>query len=361
VLASGSRHSNGTRHADNPDPYLFEPKPSFGFYLDKDWLWKLTAVAGVGIDLTNESSFYDWPFMVVKWPDMGTLSTEDTTNIIDFLARKLEANEAVEIACIGGHGRTGCLLAMMRVKIGGMGAKEAIESLRKDYCEDAVESKGQVEAIYKVAGEKYVEDDAPAPAKVWGGGWGSYNVSKDCENCDHSNWSHERVMEKFKDDPEVRQGRRACAWKKFNDGDDWDCACNKWVEKKSKPKNAAAAKAKATNSTSTSSFQGKSRQSQFEELAGSQQDGAAFQRELAGIGKDEYSMPTQEELDDETKLWQYLCRDFGGDMCACYHMRADHPSRSDPCNLCSCSQWELSYQDGDGFTQDVGSMEGGMT
>ncbi len=359
VLASGSRHESSTRKKMGPDAYLAKPTPSFGFYLDGGWLWKLTGIAGIGIGLTNESSYYDWPFMVIKWPDMGTLEDDDMTNILSYLKGKLEAKESIEIGCIGGHGRTGTLLAMLRVYIGGMGAKESIESIRKDYCDHAVESKKQVEAIYKVAGEKYDENTAPDGAKIWYGGF-SYSPSIDCDSCGHTDWSHERVASLFADNPEVKSGERGCAFKKFNDGDEWGCPCKGFVDP---PKKAMKGPIK---------YAASSRQAQFSELAASQdgsnaldnateQDLEAFQKEIASVGKDagDYLMPTQEELDDETKLWDFLCRDYGGDLCSCYHMRADHPAKNSKCNLCGCVRWELGWhQENDGeWTNDTADIE----
>src|SRR5215470_10975911 len=67
--------------------------PDFGLYLDPMWM-------------------PEWPSQHLDWPDFGVpndLTTADE-RILDALTRARDG-DVVEVACIGGHGRTGTVLA----------------------------------------------------------------------------------------------------------------------------------------------------------------------------------------------------------------------------------------------------------
>jgi len=63
-----------------------------------------------------------------------------------------KGNKAL-VYCMGSHGRTGTALSCLVVASEGVGAKEAIEKIRKLHCARAVESKRQKNYVKKVAGE----------------------------------------------------------------------------------------------------------------------------------------------------------------------------------------------------------------
>jgi len=54
------------------------------------------------------------------------------------------SGKKVAIFCIGGHGRTGYFTSLL---LGKLGIEDPIDYLRKNYCEKAVETNCQVEAI----------------------------------------------------------------------------------------------------------------------------------------------------------------------------------------------------------------------
>jgi hypothetical protein len=106
--------------------------PDFGLYAD--YGWKPT-----------------WRNEMIAWPDFGIPKVYDTAceQIKDayYLAK---GGADVEIGCIGGHGRTGTILACMYVYASNdmknpkiLTAKEAVDKVHKDYCEEAVESASQ--------------------------------------------------------------------------------------------------------------------------------------------------------------------------------------------------------------------------
>ena len=67
--------------------------------------------------------------------------------MIDWLAQKLEQGKKIHVGCMGGHGRTGTVLAALVAQI--TDSKDAIEWVRKNYCKKAVESHSQVQFLVK--------------------------------------------------------------------------------------------------------------------------------------------------------------------------------------------------------------------
>jgi protein-tyrosine phosphatase len=98
--------------------------PDFGLYLDPQW-------TPTG------------PFVMLDWPDFGVPSDRAAadTEIRGAFARA-RAGERVEIACIGGHGRTGTVLACMAI-LAGVPADAAVEWVRSTYCRRAVQEPSQ--------------------------------------------------------------------------------------------------------------------------------------------------------------------------------------------------------------------------
>jgi hypothetical protein len=82
----------------------------------------------------------------------------DKTNfvlMIDWLRGKLEAGKKVHVGCIGGHGRTGMVLAALVKEM--TGEEDAITWVRKHYCKKAVESTEQVKFLTEYFGIKKVK------------------------------------------------------------------------------------------------------------------------------------------------------------------------------------------------------------
>jgi hypothetical protein len=113
---------------DEAAPYERASTPDFGLYLDARW---------------NPP----WPHEHLAWPDFGVPA--DVGVLRDSLATFLDrarAGEVVEIGCLGAHGRTGTALACLAV-MAGEDAERAVEWVRANYCEQAVETPQQVEFV----------------------------------------------------------------------------------------------------------------------------------------------------------------------------------------------------------------------
>ncbi len=202
VLASGYRAGSKTK-----DKMLLPPVPDAGVYLYADWAKKLSSFMGCGMATPTKGP---WPFIVAAWPDMGVMSAEDEKKLVDTTEKLVRQGKTVEIACMGGHGRTGTLLAMLKVRLGGMGANAAIKAVREEYCEKTVESVSQIEAVYDVAGEERPEKPEIQPSKNYStsysyGGLGSTEYKDSdykvlyCARCKHTENMHRKIIPADKD------------------------------------------------------------------------------------------------------------------------------------------------------------------
>src|SRR5206468_9941090 len=92
----------------------------------------------------------------LDWPDMSAPVHVG----IKWWMRLLELLPAHTcVCCMGGHGRTGTALAALLVA-SGMGAEEAIRTVREEHCRRAIETVGQEAYIKGLAGAKAALDAA---------------------------------------------------------------------------------------------------------------------------------------------------------------------------------------------------------
>jgi hypothetical protein len=110
------------------NPYDRETAPSFGLYLDKRWA-------------------PPWPHTHLEWPDFGVPADLDgfRAALADALERA-RRGEIVELGCLGGHGRTGTALACLAI-LTGTPPNEAVDWVRANYCEKAVETDEQLRLV----------------------------------------------------------------------------------------------------------------------------------------------------------------------------------------------------------------------
>src|SRR6266702_3144575 len=104
----------------------------------------------VGLDsgMHTEARSYPWSEKRVESvyfyvPDQGVPSAvREYKKMVGWLAEQLEAGKRVHVGCIGGHGRTGTLVAAVVQKMGI--TKDAIGWVREHHCKKAVESQRQI-------------------------------------------------------------------------------------------------------------------------------------------------------------------------------------------------------------------------
>ncbi|MEU7784361.1 MULTISPECIES: protein-tyrosine phosphatase family protein [unclassified Amycolatopsis] len=107
-----------------------EPEPDYGLYLGTN---RLRRKHGGGIT---------WPQEWITWPDF-LLPLDRTDAIAKIKALHERAGvETVEVACYGGAGRTGTVMACLAV-LSGVPAEDAVAWVRANYHERAVETPWQ--------------------------------------------------------------------------------------------------------------------------------------------------------------------------------------------------------------------------
>ncbi|MET9001816.1 protein-tyrosine phosphatase family protein [Amycolatopsis sp. NPDC004169] len=107
-----------------------EPTPDFGLYLGTS---RLRRKHGGGIT---------WPHEWITWPDfLLPTNPADAREKIKALHERAKTQK-VEVACYGGAGRTGTVMACLAV-LSGVPAEEAVTWVRANYHERAVETPWQ--------------------------------------------------------------------------------------------------------------------------------------------------------------------------------------------------------------------------
>lgn len=98
--------------------------PDWGLYAD--WGWKPY-----------------WRAEHIDWPDFG-IPFDDMIALDQILVavERVQEGQDVEVGCIGGHGRTGTIIAAMRVILG-EDAQTAVKTVRSEYCSHAIETAEQ--------------------------------------------------------------------------------------------------------------------------------------------------------------------------------------------------------------------------
>jgi hypothetical protein len=102
----------------------------------------------VGFDMSMTHTSKKWPWeegesVLYPIPDMGVpRDPEEFKKLIHWLSVQLVADKLIHIGCIGGHGRTGTVMAALVTHM--TGEKDSITYVRNNYCQKAVESSTQV-------------------------------------------------------------------------------------------------------------------------------------------------------------------------------------------------------------------------
>jgi rhodanese/phosphatase family protein len=113
------------------DPAPPGPPPDFGLYLGSRRLW------------ARHRAALPWPQRWIEWPDFGLpADTGLATDHIRALHERARAGERVEVACGGGVGRTGTVLACLAV-LAGVPAGDAVDWVRAHHHPHAVETPWQ--------------------------------------------------------------------------------------------------------------------------------------------------------------------------------------------------------------------------
>ena len=174
IYASGSRHITNKVLKDG-----YYPK-DYGVYLDT-YTWKNMRSSNIstqGNDTIAEGTDEFGDVMYVTWPDLSTISQKSYNKILDTIVELLKKGTTIEVGCIGAHGRTGTTLAGLLVKIENLKAKEAIDRVKNNYCDEAIETYSQEKMIYTLTGEEAPPNTSSYVGwNDWGGYYGSGTYS----------------------------------------------------------------------------------------------------------------------------------------------------------------------------------------
>ena len=103
-------------------PHPPGPSPALGLYL-----------------LADEPPAVEWESRWLRWPDFGLPADRDLVLPMLTEVWRRAATERVEVACLGGRGRTGTALACLAV-IDGVPSRRAVAYVREHYNSRAVET-----------------------------------------------------------------------------------------------------------------------------------------------------------------------------------------------------------------------------
>lgn len=125
----------------DPDERKAGEWPDFGCYMDR--VWQPASLA-----------------YHLAWKDFGLpkVSHKDVHLAVTDCLTKARSGLTVEVGCIGGHGRTGSLLALMATHCG-VAAADAVKWVRDNYCSHAVE--GYAQSWYVLSYAALVRGEQP--------------------------------------------------------------------------------------------------------------------------------------------------------------------------------------------------------
>lgn len=145
-----------TAHAKREDLLT----PDYGVYLAESWKPAVVTTHGF-----NELEGIDYPYPAVfyEWEDMAAPKYDGIASIFKWMVTKLRNGSVIDIGCLGAHGRTGTLLAMLLMEIEELQPAEAIKRVRRDHCERGIETWKQEDYIYQCAGQEPPKRTTPTP------------------------------------------------------------------------------------------------------------------------------------------------------------------------------------------------------
>lgn len=153
LLSAYSDRPNGYKATNMARKGQVTITPDIGFYLDDLWVDdnQVMASPGTRVSWAIKPNKPTNQVVLFPWRDYGTpRDMQMLANGTRWLLKKIESGAVVEIGCIGGHGRTGTMLACLLVAQG-MPAKDAVAMVRRKHCDLAIENMGQVKFINAVA------------------------------------------------------------------------------------------------------------------------------------------------------------------------------------------------------------------
>lgn len=119
------------------------------------------ATIAVPLNKMSGSVWSDWDGEIIYVPitDYSVLPEKIAARKAQELAERIKNGESISLFCFGGHGRTGYMAALI---LGVLGYKDPISFIRKNYCEEAIESEEQIIQIAELLGSPELKRHKPA-------------------------------------------------------------------------------------------------------------------------------------------------------------------------------------------------------
>jgi len=138
-----------------------EDYPDLGVYLYSGWVrGQFCSTPGLDVPWATSSL---WPMTWLDWPDYSVPYEDELAMFVPWVLDRINEGKIVETGCLGGHGRTGTLLAMLLVQQG-VKPGTAMKRVWDTYCIEAIESSKQVQAVINyyeaVHGKKWKQSKA---------------------------------------------------------------------------------------------------------------------------------------------------------------------------------------------------------
>lgn len=136
------------------------PRDGFDIYIGLDW----------GMEFhhhsypweTNTDPVIEFQFRIT---DMSVpKSPKEFKKMITWVCSQLHDGKRIHVGCVGGHGRTGLFIAAVRAEYNG--DKNSGQWVRENHCVNAIESKTQINFLFKHYGIKKIK-----PSKIVYTGW----------------------------------------------------------------------------------------------------------------------------------------------------------------------------------------------
>lgn len=121
------------------------PLPEAGVYLSNDWLWN-KSLSNDGWQADNGAI----PMVYLGWPDHGAIQVSLLDKAVKWAQAHVDRKKNLEVACFGGHGRTGTFASALLINQG-RDSQTAIDTIRSTYCEQAIEGAEQLDLLHNYA------------------------------------------------------------------------------------------------------------------------------------------------------------------------------------------------------------------
>lgn len=121
--------------------------------LDSIWLGTGEILVSPGTSFRFKLERNSPRFIYLSTPDFSTpTNLQAMVELVEWVLHEARMGKQIGLGCMGGHGRTGALLAALTLASGMLGTgKDAVSYIRKVYCDEAVESWSQTVMLDSLA------------------------------------------------------------------------------------------------------------------------------------------------------------------------------------------------------------------